>query len=79
MMRAASALILLAWGSTAVAAETDWGIREVGKSVRGSDEPPPAGTWALEHVGGRAVDMGSVKQIGARWGQVTSTYRSPAT
>jgi hypothetical protein len=28
-------------------------------------------------VGGRAVDMGSVKQIGAQWGQVTSTYRSP--
>lgn len=27
---------------------------------------------------GRSVDMGDVKQIGARWGQVTSTYRSPA-
>jgi hypothetical protein len=26
---------------------------------------------------GRSVDMGSIKQIGAKWGQVTSTYRSP--
>ncbi|QDP20506.1 hypothetical protein FMM02_03725 [Sphingomonas xanthus] len=27
---------------------------------------------------GKLVDMGDIKQIGARWGQVTSTYRSPA-
>jgi hypothetical protein len=77
MLRAAGAIILLVWGSTAIAAETDFGIRELGKSVRGSDEPPPAGTWALGATG-RAVDIGNVKQIGANWGQVTSTYRSPA-
>jgi hypothetical protein len=66
----------MAWGSTAVAAETDFGIRELGKSVRASVEPPPAGTWAMEKTG-RPVDLGQVKQIGAHWGQVTSTYRSP--
>ena len=46
-------------------------------------EPPPAGTWALNSgvstssSSGRAVEMGSVKQIGSNWGRVTSTYRSP--
>jgi len=77
MMRAGIALILLASGTVSAAAETDFGIREVGKATR-SSEPPPAGTWALEESPGRPVDMGSVRQIGSRWGQVTSTYRSPA-
>lgn len=77
MLRAVGALILLVWGSTAVAAETDFGIRELGKPAkRASSEPPPAGTWAMQ-PSGRPVDMGNVKQIGAHWGQVTSTYRSP--
>ena len=76
MLRAAGALILLAWGSTAGAAETDFGIRELGKKVL-SSEPATAGTWGM-NSSGRAVEMGDVKQIGARWGQVTSTYRSPA-
>ena len=81
MIRAGIALILLGSGSTAFAAETDWGVRELGKPVSRSaaDEPPPAGTWAMESTGSaRSVNMGDVKQIGARWGQVTSTYRSPA-
>jgi Peptidase M15 len=79
MMRTGIALILLGFGSTAAAADTNWGIREVGKPVRqASSEPLPAGTWAMEQPSsGRAVDMANVKQIGARWGQVTSTYRSP--
>ena len=79
MVRAGIALILLALGSGAAAAETDWGIREVGKAPA-SSEPEPAGTWALSTglAGtGRSVDMGQVKQIGSRWGRVTSTYRSP--
>lgn len=76
MLRVAGAIILLTFGGAAAAAETNWGIREVGKQVRTS-EPEPAGTWAMGSSG-RAVDMGDVKQIGARWGQVTSTYRSPA-
>ena len=75
MLRAAGAIILLVWGSTAIAAETDFGIRELGKAVR-SSEPPPAGEWA--NSAGRSVDMADIKQIGAHWGQVTSTFRSPA-
>lgn len=83
MMRVGIALILLSSGAAATAADTDWGIREVGKSPASSEtvtsEPPPAGTWALTTgSSGRSVDMSNVKQIGARWGQVTSTYRSPA-
>ena len=75
MLRAAGVLFLLTMGSTAQAAETDFGIRELGKAIP-SSEPPPAGEWAS--YSGRSVDMGDVRQIGARWGQVTSTYRSPA-
>lgn len=79
MVRTGIALILLSSGSVAVAADTDWGIREVGKSARAAEEPLPAGTWALnENATGRRVDMGEVSQIGARWGRVTSTYRSPS-
>jgi hypothetical protein len=81
MMRAGIALILLGFGTAATAAETDWGVREVGKPAKraSSSEPPPAGMWAMEApaAGNRAVDMGSVKQIGSQWGRVTSTYRSP--
>jgi len=82
MMRMGIALLLLGFGSSAAAADTNWGIREVGKPIpstkTASSEPLPAGTWAMEQPsGGRPVDLGTVKQIGARWGQVTSTYRSP--
>jgi hypothetical protein len=70
--------MMLVFGAAPAAAETNWGIREVGKPVKqASNEPLPAGTWAMEQPSGRAVDMGSVRQIGAKWGQVTSTYRSP--
>ncbi|HEY0629880.1 MAG TPA: D-Ala-D-Ala carboxypeptidase family metallohydrolase, partial [Sphingomicrobium sp.] len=33
----------------------------------------------LETTGssGKSVDMGDIRQIGSRWGRVTSTYRSP--
>ena len=82
MVRAGIALILLSFGTAAVAADdTNWGIREVGKLPKAADGPAPAGTWALETIAspsGKPVDMGSIRQIGARWGQVTSTYRSPA-
>ncbi len=81
MMRAGIALILLSFGTAGAAADTNWGIREVGGPPPSSSEPEPAGTWALStgtSSSGRSVDMGNIKQIGARWGQVTSTYRSPA-
>lgn len=78
MLRAGIALTLLSLATAATAAETDWGIREVGKPVKraSADEPLPAGTWGMQSSG-RSVDMGDIKQIGAKWGQVTSTYRSP--
>ena len=80
MLRAGIALCLLSFGSAANAGETDWGIRELGKPAKASkEEPLPAGTWAMEAPsGGRSVDMGDVKHIGSKLGQVTSTYRSPA-
>jgi hypothetical protein len=84
MVRAGIALILLGLASPAVAGDTNWGIREVGKSApstskAASSEPMPAGTWAMEQPlsSGTPVNMGNVKQIGAQWGRVTSTYRSP--
>ena len=78
MMRAGIALFFLMSGTAAAAADTNWGIRQIGDSRRATEEPPPAGTWALEASAGRSVDMGNIKQIGAKWGQVTSTYRSPS-
>ena len=91
MVRAGIALMVLAFATAPAAAETNWGIREFGKPVQpakpvlwaklpktATNDPLPAGTWAMEQpTSGSAVDMGGVKQIGARWGQVTSTYRSP--
>ncbi len=76
MLRAAGALYLLGLSTAAAAGDTNWGIREVGKPVP-SSEPLPAGTWAMEPRG-RAVDIGDIRQIGSRWGQVTSTHRTPA-
>ena len=78
MVRTGIALILASFGTAAAAAETNWGIREIGGSPSAASEPAPAGTWALETSPGRSVDMGDIKQIGSKWGQVTSTYRSPA-
>ena len=83
MVRTGIALLLLGFGSSAAAADTNWGIREVGKPIpsarTASSEPLPAGTWAMEQPSrGGPIDLSSVKQIGAHWGQVTSTYRSPA-
>jgi len=75
MLRAAGALVVMALAASAAAAETDFGIREVGKPAS-SPEPLPAGE--PPRYADRAVDMGDISQIGARWGQVTSTYRSPA-
>ena len=85
-MRAGIALILLGFCSAATAAETDWGVRELGKrpaAVR--PEPLPAGTWAMELPASAApaataatkgVNIGAISSIGSRWGRVTSTFRS---
>ena len=54
-MRAGIALILLVFGAAPAAAETNWGIRELGKLPKStepvkqaSNEPLSAGTWAVE-------------------------------
>lgn len=75
MLRAGLGLLAVGLASAAGAAETNWGIRAVGQLPRSTEEPPPAGEWAS--YAGRSVDMGDIRQIGARWGTVTSTYRSP--
>jgi hypothetical protein len=59
MLRTAGGLFLLIFATGAAAADTDWGIRELGKPPKSSApakadlakkgmEPPPAGTWALD-------------------------------
>jgi hypothetical protein len=94
MMRAGIALILLGFGSAAMAAETNFGIRTVGGQIRndermgfGKPEPRARPVSPAElrpgylsvptaSGGGGPIDMNAVRGIGARWGQVTSTYRS---
>src|SRR5262245_37899359 len=82
MLRVAGGVLFLGLGLAGVAAETDFGIRQLGKSpnksASASSEPLPAGTWGMEQPSGRPIDMGDIRQIGGRWGQVTSTYRSAA-
>ena len=87
-MRAGIALILIGFAGSATAAETDFGIRTVGGAVRndermGFDKPEPQAANRLEPRPGymaapasQSIDMGTIKGIGARWGRVTSTYRS---
>ena len=82
MLRAAGAVLFLMLG-TAASAETDWGIREIGKrAAPAKAEPAPAGTWGMEPTAQpaavRGIDLGTIRTIGSRWGQVTSTYRSAA-
>ena len=89
MIRAAGAFILLVVSQPALAG-TDFGIRTVGGAVRndermgfGKPEPqavqkeePRAGYMTVPASADKAVDMGTIKGIGSRWGRVTSTYRN---
>jgi len=90
MIRAAGAFIFLVAAQPAWAG-TDFGIRTVGGSVRndermgfGKPEAQPVRAAASSSVvpgflatpATQSIDMGAIKGIGARWGQVTSTYRS---
>ncbi len=72
MLKFAIGLTLLA--SAASAAATDFGVRTVGALPSAS--APEAGSLSWTPLPGRA-DIGGAVQIGARWGRVTSTYRSP--
>ena len=73
MIKALGGLALLTIASAASAASqpTDFGVREIGGL-------PKAAPVATVQLGGKRPDIGSAVGIGAQWGRVTSTYRSPA-
>ena len=78
MIRSFAGLALLAWGSAAVAASstTDFGVRSIdgsGMPAAASATAPTPGWAPLA----RKADMSGAVSLGARWGKVTSTYRSP--
>jgi hypothetical protein len=66
---------------------TDFGVREVDASALASEPRPPASVHPIFDGGastrvtgssnGRAVNIGAIAAIGASWGRVTSTRRSP--
>lgn len=65
----------------AFAAGTDFGVRTVGGNEFYTSKPEPTPGFLSVPRGAMSsspVDMSSIRGIGARWGQVTSTYRSPA-
>jgi hypothetical protein len=78
MMRAVFALTILGSTSVAVAASpsTDFGIRRPGQALVVT---PIVEEGRLDRSTIRASrsNLGSAAAIGARWGRVTSTYRSP--
>jgi hypothetical protein len=78
MLRAGVAALLTALGTGAFAQDTDFGIRAVGNV--GTAEPVPAigPEPARTFAPATRIDMPSVARLGAQWGRVTSTYRSPA-
>jgi hypothetical protein len=73
MTRPFTALALAFLSTTAVAAPvssaTNFGVRVVGKLPDGAPVAAP---------GAARIHLGEVARIGAQWGRVTSTYRSPA-
>lgn len=56
---------------------TDFGVREIAVPSHGYKAMPLA-TPITTAVPAAALNMSAVSAIGARWGVVTSTYRSPA-
>ncbi|HUE79533.1 MAG TPA: D-Ala-D-Ala carboxypeptidase family metallohydrolase [Sphingomicrobium sp.] len=73
---ASLALLVTATGAWSASSPTDFGIRTVGGAVAGEAQ---ASGPAIGSASSRArVDLGSVSNLGSRWGRVTSTYRSPA-
>ena len=73
MIKALSGLGLLMVGSMASAASqpTDFGVRQIGGL-------PAAGEIATVPLKRARMDIGGAAGIGAQWGRVTSTYRTPA-
>lgn len=80
-----SAAFLLA--SPALAGGTNWGIRTVSGNGDGPIVVPPKTPYVdpslrrdvePASLGNASFNIGAISRIGARWGQVTSTYRSPS-
>lgn len=81
MTRALAGLALLLSGTAATAATsspTDFGVRSVGAPASAPapafEQPSSGPTWSPV---AKPIDMRSISALGARWGTVTSTYRSP--
>ena len=87
MLTRAICVALVLVPAPVLAQKTDWGIR-VAPSAAGEKflvppktpylDPslaPPAGKTAA--MGTSPVNMGAIARIGAQWGRVTSTHRSP--
>lgn len=66
---------IVATGAGAAPAATDFGIRVVGAP---SYEAPATNGSILRGAGSGGPLLAPAKAIGARWGRVTSTYRTPA-
>jgi hypothetical protein len=79
MLRAAGAALFLITAQAAFAAGTDFGVRTVGGNEFYSNQPEPSpGFLSVPQASSGPVNMTSIRDLGGRWGRVTSTYRSPA-
>lgn len=79
MLRAAGAAIFLMTAQAGWAAGTDFGVRTVGGNEFYTNRPEPRpGFLSVRQVPSSPVNMSSIRDLGGRWGRVTSTYRSPA-
>lgn len=86
MVRAATFFILAGFAASAAVAggSTNWGIRTAPGAGGGPIIIPPKTPYVDPSLapfggGGRAsVNMSGIAAIGAQWGRVTSTHRSPA-
>lgn len=86
MVRASVFMIAICTASASLAGGTDWGIRTVKGIGAGPIVIPPRTAYVDPSLvplatggGGRVpVNIGAIAAIGARWGRVTSTHRSPA-
>jgi hypothetical protein len=90
MFRSAIGVGLLACASAAAAESTDFGVRTVGAAPSVAIHPkvgaresasvvtarPSGATWTA--IGGGNGNLSAAARIGAQWGRVTSTYRSPS-
>lgn len=74
-----AAMIAMTPPADSEAKKTDFGVREIDEPSFGFKAVPlPAGVTLVSAPIVAALDMSAVSALGARWGTVTSTYRSPA-